>query len=240
MAAGSTTMRVPYKIGDLMIAGLDSSFAVPMAAQADAARAAGVGLWSGYLTSKSNVGIAHPWRQFDFDNARRCGGTPIAYCSGNDDPVACKALAASWSVHLCLDVESGIRGNGSWVQGWVDAAEAGLYGHAPVFIGRRAAFYILAAYRGNDPAPLGRTTSRAHPGRAAGSGRAPTPSSEPAWIAAGTTTSSALTSSPESHGELTDALPRPRPPACHQAGLQEVEGPATTHRDTLTMRTQAG
>ncbi|WP_337309039.1 hypothetical protein, partial [Candidatus Aeolococcus gillhamiae] len=139
------------KLETLMIAGLDSSFAVPMAAQADAARAAGVGLWSGYLTSKSNVGIAHPWRQFDFDSARRCGGTPIAYCSGNDDPVACKALAANWSVHLCLDVERGIRGNGWWVQGWLDAAGAGLYGSAPVFIGRRAAFYIFAAYPGNDP-----------------------------------------------------------------------------------------
>lgn len=135
-----------------MIAGLDSSFFRPSAATALAAKAAGVRLWSGYLSTRPNVGLASPWDQASFENARLCGLTPIAYCSGNDDPVACKQLAAQWNVRLCLDVENGIRGDGGWVQGWLDAAApCGLYGNAPVFNGRSAAFYVLAGYPGSDP-----------------------------------------------------------------------------------------
>ena len=45
----------------------------------------------------------------------------------------------------CLDVEGGIRADGAWVQPWLDASGAGLYGNAPVFSGRRAAFYETAS-----------------------------------------------------------------------------------------------
>jgi peptidoglycan hydrolase-like protein with peptidoglycan-binding domain len=37
------------------------------------------------------------------------------------------------------------------VQDWLTKSGAGLYGNAPVFHGRRAAFYVLADYPGSDP-----------------------------------------------------------------------------------------
>lgn len=132
-----------------MIAGLDSS-TQPSPAQAVAAKNAGVRLWSGYLQTKPNVGLYAPWSQQGFENARLCGSTPIAYCSGWDNPATCQALAAAWKVRLCLDVENGIRPNGAWVQGWLDASGAGLYGNLPVHT-HKATFHILAAYPGFDP-----------------------------------------------------------------------------------------
>jgi len=92
---------------------------------------------------------------------RSAGLTPLAYVSGWDDPVAVKAQAAEWGVRICLDVESSIRGDGPWVQQWLDASGAGLYGNAPVFPGRRAPFFVLAAYPGADP---GRTWPGPPPG----------------------------------------------------------------------------
>lgn len=133
-----------------MIAGIDSS-ALPTLAMALAAKAAGVQIWSGYLQTKPNMGLYSPWTKEAFDCARLCGATPIAYCSGWDDPVACKNLAIAWNVRLCLDVEGGIRGDGPWVQPWLTASGAGLYGNGPVHINRTAAFHILAAYPGFNP-----------------------------------------------------------------------------------------
>jgi hypothetical protein len=137
-----------------MIAGLDSA-QPPSAAQIAAARAAGIRLWSGYLASIGQGGSAfrlmRVWTQAEFEVARTCGGTPIAFCSGLDNPILCRALAQDWNVRLCLDVESGIRGDGPWVQGWLDASEAGLYGNLGVHLGRHAAFHVLAFYPGTDP-----------------------------------------------------------------------------------------
>jgi hypothetical protein len=137
-----------------MIAALDSAYA-PSAAQAQAAKAAGVGLWNGYAATKGRVGIYHAWSQADFDNARLCGGTPIAYVSGWDDPVALKALAAAWNVRLCLDVEAGIRDDGPWVQGFLDASGAGLYGNLRIHLGRRAPFHVLSWYVSDPQATWG-------------------------------------------------------------------------------------
>lgn len=131
-----------------MIVGLDSAYA-PSAAQALAAHSAGVRLWSGYLATRSGVALYHPWAQYDFENARLCGATPIAYASGWDDPVACRALAESWNVRLCLDVEGGIRADGPWVQPWLNASGGGLYGVAAVHANRQAAFHVLAWYTAN-------------------------------------------------------------------------------------------
>jgi len=75
--------------------------------------------------------------------------------------VECKNLAAQWGVFLCLDVESSIRGDGDWVQGWLNTSGAGLYGNAPVFNGRTAQFFVLAAYPGYDPKS---TWNGPHPG----------------------------------------------------------------------------
>ena len=94
-----------------MIAGLDSS-TPPTSAQLSTAKARGVKLWSGYLRTKP-AGIAH-WEKEDFDRVKAAGLSSIAYCSGHDNPVACKAKAAEWKVMLCLDVEDGIRGDGDW------------------------------------------------------------------------------------------------------------------------------
>lgn len=134
-----------------MIAGLDSSFDRPTSAQLAQAKAHGVGMWSGYLATKPGVNLAAPWTQQDFARVKSAGLSAIAFCSGKDDPVACKNRAAAWGVRLCLDVESGIRDNGTWVQDWLTKSGAGLYGNAPVFQGRRAAFYVLAAYVNADP-----------------------------------------------------------------------------------------
>jgi hypothetical protein len=133
-----------------VIAGLDSSFTAPSAAQADAAAAAGVRVWSGYLATRAGVRLAAPWPELAFANAKRCGGRPLAFCSGWDDPTAVRQLAAAWGVLPCLDCEPEIRDLGSWTQGWLDEAGAGLYGSAHVH-GLRAAFHIIARYPGRDP-----------------------------------------------------------------------------------------
>lgn len=128
-----------------MIDGLDSA-QPPTPEQVGAARAAGVGLWSGYLATRPGVNLLRPWSEAEFDVARLAGGTPIAFCSGWDDPAACRDLAAAWDVRLCLDVEDAIRGDGPWVQLWLDDSGAGLYGDCGVHDGRRAAFRVLAWY----------------------------------------------------------------------------------------------
>jgi hypothetical protein len=143
-----------------LIAGIDSSGDKPTPATVAAAIAGGVRMWSGYLASRAGVGLAAPWSAEDFALARQCGAKPIAYCSGYDDPAALKALAGALDVRLCLDVERGIRGDGPWVQAWLDASGAGLYGNAPVHPARRAAFYILAAYPGFDPKATWSATGR--------------------------------------------------------------------------------
>ena len=135
-----------------MIAGLDSSGYRPTDPAVQSARNAGVGIWSGYLATREGVGLGSPWDRNSFDIARKCGATPLAYCSGFDDPEACKKKAADWNVRLCLDVEDGIRKNGPWVQDWLDASGAGLYGNFWVFDGRKAPFYVLTAFVPADPA----------------------------------------------------------------------------------------
>lgn len=133
-----------------MIAGLDSEIP-PTPADVQLAVAGGVGKWSGYLATRNHVGLGRPWTQAEFEVARQCGTKPIAFCSGWDDPVACKALAAAWDVLLCLDIENGIRGYGGWTQPWLDVSGAGAYGNFPVLALVKAPFYVGAAYVGHDP-----------------------------------------------------------------------------------------
>jgi hypothetical protein len=123
----------------------------PSVAQVQAAKAAGIAVWSGYLATRSGVRLFRPWTQAEFAVVKALPGIPIAYASGWDDPALCKAVAARWGVRLCLDVEGGIRGDGPWVQGWLDASGAGLYGTSGVHPGRRAAFHIAAWYLTQDP-----------------------------------------------------------------------------------------
>lgn len=134
-----------------MIAGLDSSLDAPSANDALTARAAGVGMWNGYIATKSGVNLEAPWTQLAFENARLCGATPLAFCSGLDDPVALKALAQAWNVRLCLDCESGIRGPGPWVSAWLAASGAGLYGSVATVQAYDAPFKVAAEYPGFDP-----------------------------------------------------------------------------------------
>jgi peptidoglycan hydrolase-like protein with peptidoglycan-binding domain len=133
-----------------MIAGLDSA-SPPSAGVLAQAKAHGVKMWSGYLATKDHVNLLRPWTREEFGRVKAAGLSCLAFCSGQDDPVACKNRAAEWGVRLCLDVESGIRGDGPWVQDWLTKSHAGLYGNAPVFRGRKAPFYVLAAYPGSDP-----------------------------------------------------------------------------------------
>src|SRR5262249_43024857 len=142
-----------------MIAGLDSSFDRPTPAQAAAAYAAGVRAWGGYfgLRPRSELGLATLWDQADFDVIRNAGMTPIGFCSGWDDPVAIRARAAAWGILPCVDVERLIRDDGPWVDPWLAASRAGLYGNASVHfetgqpVGRGAAFNIVSGYFGYDP-----------------------------------------------------------------------------------------
>lgn len=139
-----------------MITGLDSA-TEPSAAAVLAAKAAGVSLWSGYISTapydgESHFGLWHPWSREAFENARLCGSKPIAYCSGWDDPIKLKTQAEIWNVRLCLDVEGGIRADGPWVQDFLYKSGAGIYGNYGCHTGRNAAFHVLAAYPGiNDP-----------------------------------------------------------------------------------------
>lgn len=136
-----------------MIAALDSSLDAPSADQARAAGAAGVRVWCGYLATRAGVGLEVAWPELAFWNASQAGGTPIAFASGWDDPLALRQLAAAWQVRLALDCESGIRdlGEGGWnTQAWLDASGAGLYGLARVHV-LRAPFHIVARYPGFDP-----------------------------------------------------------------------------------------
>ena len=135
-----------------MIGGLDSSFARPNAAQAAAAYAAGIRVWGGYLGTRGGLGLATLWDQAAFQIVKAAGMTAIGFCSGWEDPVAIRALATAWGVLPCVDVETGIRTDGLWLDDWLPIAGAGLYGLASVHyevgqpIGRRAAFNIVADY----------------------------------------------------------------------------------------------
>jgi hypothetical protein len=135
-----------------MLASLDSA-TPPTATQVAAARAAGVIVWGGYLATKPNVGLLRPWSQAEFAVIKALPGTPLAFYSGWDDPVAVKARAAAWGVRPCLDVEDGIRPDGPWVQANLDTVGGGLYSFASAFPGRRMAFAILADRSRTPPDP---------------------------------------------------------------------------------------
>jgi hypothetical protein len=134
-----------------MIEGLDSS-QPPTPAQVAQAAAGGVKVWSGYLQTRPNVGLFRAWSEQEFGPVKALPGTPLAFCSGWDDPAALAALAASWGVRLCLDVEAGIRDDGPWVDGFLAASGAGLYGLQSVHY-HPAPFHVLGAYpTSGDPA----------------------------------------------------------------------------------------
>lgn len=134
-----------------MIRALDSA-TPPDQAAAQAARAAGVGGWWGYLATRPGMNLLNIWSQAEFDTVRSVfGSQPVGFCSGWDDPLAVRALADLWGVRPCLDVEAGIRPDGLWVQPWLDASGAGLYGNLGVHSGRTAPFHILSDYPGLDP-----------------------------------------------------------------------------------------
>lgn len=122
----------------------------PSDAQIAQFKAQGISGIAGYFKF-GNDGVLNGWADSDFQRIIAGGLGTIAFCSGWADPVACKTRAASLGIQICLDDESGMRGDGTWVQAWLDASGAGLYGNNPVFAGRRAAFYIWAGYFGYNP-----------------------------------------------------------------------------------------
>ena len=132
-----------------MPVGLDSA-TPPNAAQVAAAKAAGIAVWSGYLATRGGVKLARPWTEAEFAVVKALPGVPIAFYSGWDDPAKVKALAAAWGVLPCLDVESGIRGDGPWVDGNLAVVGGGLYGGQYVHSNRKAAFHIASLY----PTPM--------------------------------------------------------------------------------------
>lgn len=136
-----------------MIAGRDSSFDRPTPAVLAAASAAGVRAWGGYfgIRPRNELGLAVLWDQADFEVVKAAGMTAIGFCSGWDDPVAIRDRAAAWGILACVDVEPGIRDAGPWMQGWLDASNAGLYGLGRIHAGIVARFHIMSLYPGYDP-----------------------------------------------------------------------------------------
>ena len=132
-----------------MIQGVDSSGFHPTLAQVRAAFAQGIRLWGMYLPGPY---IYSGTTKADFDTLKAGGMVTLAFWSGAADPAQMKALGAAWGVdHICLDVESRIRGDGPWVQGALNVAGGGLYGSPSVFTGRSAEFFIEAYYAGAYP-----------------------------------------------------------------------------------------
>jgi hypothetical protein len=125
-------------------AALDSAYP-PNNAQLAAARAAGYDAWFGYFKF-GNDGILNGWTDSDFRRVLAAGLQTSAYVSGWADPAQVKARAAALGIRSRLDVEGGIRPDGAWVQGFLDAAGSGLYGNPPVFSGRHAVDYVVAVF----------------------------------------------------------------------------------------------
>lgn len=139
-------MTLPYR---------DSSFDRPNAAQAATAFAAGVRVWGGYiaavvppgLRSAGGSNLATAWTQQDFAVVQAAGIAAVGFCSGWDDATACGTLARAWGVIPMLDCEDGIRGDGPWVDPWLAASGAGLYGLCAVHW-HAAPWHIVARYPG--------------------------------------------------------------------------------------------
>lgn len=117
----------------------------PNASQCAQAKAGGIAGWAGYFKF-GNDGILNGWALSDFQRVQQSGLRTLAYCSGWASPTVARSQSLTWDVEICLDVEGGIRGDGGWVQGWLDAAQSGLYGNWGCHAGRAAAFHVLAAY----------------------------------------------------------------------------------------------
>lgn len=128
-----------------MIEGFDSAYP-PNDAQLAAAYTAGVRFWAGYLGTRDGLGLLNRWSEQDFERVKAAGMGTMGYCSGWDDPAGCKALGEQFGIPISLDVEDGIRGDGPWVQGWLNDSGAGLYGNPPVFVGKTFPTAIMAAY----------------------------------------------------------------------------------------------
>ncbi len=138
-----------------MIFAVDSSASRPDSGQVALAKSQGLSMWCGYLEVLSNVGLYAPWDDASIIRVRDgLPAKPIMFVSGWDDPVAVRNRAAALGVLACLDVENGIRGDGDWVQDWLNRSGAGLYGNLSVHWhagGRVAAFNIVSDYPGYNP-----------------------------------------------------------------------------------------
>lgn len=125
-----------------MIRWLDSAYP-PSPAQIASAKEAGYGGWAGYF---AGTHILNGWSDDDFDRVRKGGLRTLAYCSGWSQATDMRDRAARLGIWICLDDESGIRPHGTWVQPWLQASGAGLYGNGFVHAGHPARFHVLAAY----------------------------------------------------------------------------------------------
>lgn len=130
----------------MTVIALDSSIDRPDAAAAAAAKAGGVGMWFGYLATKPAVGLEAPWDLASFNIVRAAGMGVGAFVSGWDDPLALVHLASLWGIsRVLVDVEDGIRGDGSWVDGFLGVTGFGLYGLSNVMY-HQAPYKIVADY----------------------------------------------------------------------------------------------
>lgn len=133
---------------------LDSDWE-PSPAQVAKAKAEGWQAWLGYLQTKSGVYLAGPWSDAAFAVVRSGGLLTGAYVSGWDDPVALKTKAAALGIPIILDVESGIRGDGLWVDPFLEASGAAIYGDIGVMTAHAThghPAYIFAGYPGGPQA----------------------------------------------------------------------------------------
>jgi LysM repeat protein len=134
-----------------MLAGLDSAYP-PSAAQASAARNAGIGLWAGYLPLP---GAYHGWTPQDFENARSVGAT-FCYAFPAAAPVQARMAAATLGAPLCLDNARGDTADpfAASLAAWLAAAApCGMYAQPDVLEHWQGhyAFAVLATRPGGDP-----------------------------------------------------------------------------------------
>lgn len=132
-----------------MIVGLDS-LTPPTPDQVQLAKAAGIGVWHGWLGIHTNAYLPAVWTQTNFQTVQTLSPSPVGFVSGWDDPLALKALGAAWGVRPCLLVQDGIRTEGSWVGRFLTDSGAGLAGPAAIHHWT-APFHILIATPGYDP-----------------------------------------------------------------------------------------
>lgn len=143
---------------------IDSAYP-PTLAEAQAAKAAGVVEWAGYIPAPR---VLHAWSKADFDVLRQAGLEPVFISTGYDalaDVPSARACGIRPGEKLCLDVEAGW--NDTYSANWAGGVKASgyeteLYGLRSETTAHGYAFDLtwFADYTGTPPASLPANTGQ--------------------------------------------------------------------------------